>query len=203
MSSSFYAKKPVDQPPTKLREFNVGGPEDETEGNMGPAMFNHQTPHELSAAEREELQRMRKEATSKAPRIGDHARKRIELLANIGRLSKDVDIEGIVFSIRTLKTKETREATMSIFECKNDADAAFEIRRQTLARAINQIDGQDLELALGGSDFGLKLDLIDGMEDVVVGKLYNAFNDLRQEARTKYGLDSEQQAKEVVDDLKK
>lgn len=203
--SSFYQKKTAEQ--SNLREFNVGAP-DEFNSHTQPMPVIQQVAqrdvgYELSAAEREELQRHRRQADKQGPKMGDHAKKRVEILANIGRLTKDVEVEGITFGLRTLKTKETRDATMSIFECKNDADAAFEIRRQTLARAINQIDGQEIELALGSDDFALKLSLIDDMEDTIVTKLYNSFNELRQEVRVKYGLETEAQAKEVVEDIKK
>lgn len=200
MSSSFY-RKPSEQ--QRLREFNVGDPEDmPVEKTVQMPAMQANVGYELSAAEREELQRMR-QVVAKEPKLGDYAKKRIEILANIGRLTKDVEIEGIRFSLRTLKAKETREATMSIFKCVNDADAAYEIRRQTLARAIYQIDGQDIESTLGGNDFDLKLNLIDEMEDTIINKLYNEFNNLKQEVRTKFGLETEEQVKGVVEDIKK
>jgi hypothetical protein len=204
MSSSFYKKPSPSEPQPKMRQFDVGNPSEESHYDFEQVeVLPTRAPgYELSAAEREEIQRMRRES-AKEPRLGDHARKRIEILANIGRLSKDVDIDGIVFSLRTLKSKEAREATMSIFKCSNDADAAYEIRRQTLAKAIYQIDGQEVEATLGGDDFALKLQLVDDMEDTVVNKLYNEYNALRQEIRTKFGLDTDEQVKAVVDDIKK
>jgi hypothetical protein len=210
MSSSFYRKSSEGQ--SKLREFNVGEPTDlpETDYPMHPEITQpgfapgRTAPgYELSAAEREELQRLRSESAGKPNRIGEHAKKRIEILANLGRLTKEVKVDGINFSLRTLKAKEAREATMSIFSCQNDVDASFEIRRQSLARSIYEIDGQPIELAVGGDDLEAKLGLIDDMEDVAIVKLYNAFNELRGEVQTKYGLQSEKEVKEVVEDLKK
>ena len=200
MSSSFYKKS--SEPPTPLREFNVGEPDDD-QPTLNPMYRAAQPPpgYELSAAEREELQQRRR--GSKEEKMGDYAKKRIEILANIGRLTKNVDMEGITFSLRTLKTKEARATTMSIFGCVNDVDASFEIRRQTLARAIYEIDGQPTETALGGDDFNLKLQLVDDMEDVTINKLYNEFNTLRNEVQTKYGLQTEQEVKEVLEDIKK
>lgn len=199
LMSSF--KKTTGPQQTQLREFNVGDPD---EPSVNP-VYNaqHQAPgYELSAAEREELQRYRRNI-SKEEKVGDYAKKRIEILANIGRLTRNVEIDGIVFSLRTLKAKEARLATMSIFSCVNDTDASFEIRRQTLARAIYEIDGQPTELALGGDDFNLKLQLVDDMEDVTIVRLYNEFNELRNEIQTKYGLKTEQEVKEVLEDIKK
>jgi hypothetical protein len=207
MSSSFYRKSSENQ--SKLREFNVGDPADMPNIPMDYNMpQDAQQPsrsvgYELSPAEREELQRLRSENANKGARVTDHAKKRIEILANLGRLTRQVEVDGISFSLRTLKGKEAREATMSIFDCKNDIEASFEIRRQTLARAIFEIDGQPIELAVGGSSLQAKLALIDEMEDVAIIKLYNEFNELRNEVQIKYGLQSEKEVKEVVEDLKK
>lgn len=200
--SSFYKKST--EPQTQLREFNVGDSEEHTPLNvMHMQNMQQQAPgYDLSAAERDELQQYRR-GVSKETKMSDHAKKRVEILANIGRLTRNVDIDGIQFALRSLKAREARETTMSIFACVNDVDASFEIRRQTLARAIYEIDGQSLDVALGGSDFALKLKLIDDMEDVTIIRLYNEFNELRNEIQTRYGLQSEKEVKEVLEDIKK
>lgn len=195
--SSFY-KKPMENTQGKMREFNVGEFEENT-----PAEFMHASPagYELSVAEREELQKYRQ--VSKHTGIGEHAKKRVEILANIGRLTKDVEVEGIIFSLKTLKAKEAKEVMVSLANCISEADAAFELRRQTLARAIYQIDHQDIDLALGGNTLQLKLDLIDDMEDAIVSKLSDEYSALRKVVRDKYNLETEAQVKEVADDIKK
>lgn len=200
MSSSFYKKS--SEPQTQLREFNVGDLDEHESTPYVPSFKQQAVGYDLSPAEREELQRYRREG-SKEAKIGDHAKQRIELLAGIGRLTRHVELDGVQFSLRSLKAREARETTMSIFACANDVDASFEIRRQTLARALYEIDGQPLEAALGGVDFSLKLKLIDDMEDVTIIRLYNEFNELRNEIQNKYGLKSEQEVKEVLEDIKK
>ena len=193
--SSF--KKNTTESHTKLREFNVGEPE---ESNMPDTQYA--PGYELSPSEREELQRYRQDM-KQMPRIGEHAKTRIEILANIGRSTREAEIDGITFGLRTLKSREAREATMSIFGCANDVDASFEIRRQTLARAIYEIDGQSMEFAVGSNNLDSKLQVIDGMEDVMIVKLYNEFNMLRNEVQTKYGLQTEKEVKAVAEDIKK
>jgi cell fate (sporulation/competence/biofilm development) regulator YlbF (YheA/YmcA/DUF963 family) len=198
MSSSF---KKTAEPQSHLREFNVGDPDEPSANPMYRAA--QQAPgYELSAGEREELQQYRRNI-SKEDKVGDYAKKRIEILADIGRLTKTIEIDGVTFTLRTLKSKEARTVTMSIFGCLNDVDASFEIRRQTLARAIYEIDGQPTANALGGDDFALRLALIDDMEDATIIKLYNEFNELRNEVQTKYRLNTEQEVKEVLEDIKK
>lgn len=208
--STFYKKTPSDNQQTrnKMREFNVGAEEEMPEIQSmqdfyAKSMQEAPSGYELSVAEREELQKLRQETNKSQPRLGDYAKQRIEVLANIGRLTKNVELEGVVFTLRTLKDKEAREATMPIFNCKNDVEAALELRRQSLARSIYQIDGQDIETTLGGKDFNLKLQMIDSMEETIVTKLYNSFNELKQEVRVKFGLETEAKAKEVVEDIKK
>lgn len=198
--SSFY--KNPNQNSNKFHEFNVDDESPAFAGHVLPYEAPPQPARELSPAEREELNKARQRSAS-GHMIGEYAKKRLELLTNIGRLTKNVTVGGITFSLRTLKTKEARETAISIFQCVNDVDAAYEIQRQSLARAIYQIDGQDIEAALGGSDFSLKLGLIDSMEDVVINKLYDEFNLLKNEVKSKFTLENEQQVKEVVEDLKK
>lgn len=197
--SSFYNKSSKQQP--ALREFNVGEPDDNLPQER--PSFVHDAPRQLTPAEREELARRRDVEQGKEYRIDSHARQRLEILSNIGRLTKSVEIDGINFELRTLKSREHREAAMVILNSKNDIDAAYESRRQHLARAIYMIDGQDIDLALGGKDFNLKLDLIDQMEDTVVGKLNDAFNALKDEVNQKYRMETEEQVKEVLEDIKK
>ena len=206
MSSSFYRKSEPQVRPT-TRQFDVGEPDYpptmDTASFKIPETMQQAPGQELTPAEREKFLRERKEALSNQSKIGDYAKKRLELLADIGRLTADVVVEGITFSLRTLKAKEARDATMSIFNCSNDADAAYEIRRQTLARAVHQIDGLSVEEILGTTDFEAKLELIDDMEDTIIIKLYNEFNALRNEVQVKYGVQTAQEVKEVVNDLKK
>ena len=182
-----------------LREFNVGVPDD-----VEPSYpVRGYQAEEISPSERDHLQRVRKEEMARGPKITDGAKKRIEILANIGRLTKDVEMDGVTFSLRTLKNKETRETTLSIFEARNDADASFELRKQTLARALFKIDGRDIDEVLGGYEIERVLQFIDDLEEIVVNRLYNEFNSLRQEVLTKYGLNSEKDVKEVLDNVKK
>ncbi len=187
--------------PSIMKEYTVGDPNDFTPGEVSKFPSSGQ---QLSSADREELHRLRNERLNQSGKITEPAKKRIEILANIGRLTREVPLGGMSFTLRTLKTKETREATMSVFLCSNDIDAGFEFKKQVLARALSQIDGQLIEDVLGGDDLERKLAFIENdLEDVIVDKLYSEFNNLKQESRIKYGLETEKQAKEVVEDLKK
>jgi len=166
--------------------------------------FIQQGERSLSQKEIEEYHRMRKEQLESNSMISDYAKKRVEIITGTGSLTKDVDLDGHKFSLRTLKNKETKEAMMeSIGASKNDMEAMYETRRQFLARSLFRIDDADIALVLGSSDLSTRLYFIDELEESVVDKLYVEFNNLRNEVRDKYTPKTSQEVKEVIEDIKK
>lgn len=203
MSDSSFRRKPPSLQ-SSLKQFDVGAEEFFGPEQNLPSEIQHKAPsapRTLTPEERQAYTRSRNNPSGE--KLGDYGRKRIEILANIGYLSRMVEIEGVSFALRTLKNKEVRETTLSIFKCINDIDAHYEFRRQTLARSIYQIDNVDVESHVGGSEIELRLEMIDEMEDVTVSKLFTEYNALKQEVQTKYGLATDEQVKEVVADIKK
>lgn len=176
-----------------LREFTVGEPEEDPRTQM--------RPDELEANIRE----ARRQKLENINKIEDAAKKRIEILANIGRLTKDVSIGGFKFSLRTLKAKESREAALATFSTAvTQIEASYEARKQQLARSIFKIDGEDIELIIGSNSLQDKMRFIeDNLEDVVVEKLWNEFVALKEESKDKYGINTVKEAEEVSEDLKK
>jgi predicted RNA binding protein with dsRBD fold (UPF0201 family) len=194
----------VQQPKSQMREFNVGLPEDLPEDTRQVS----QQPQQLSQAEvdaRIKVARQEKaEILKHGARITDHGKRRIELLANIGRLTRDVKIGDSIFSLRTLKSQEVRDATMDALSVgKNDYDVSLELRKQQLIRAIYKIDGEDINEVLGSYDISVKLELMDNLEEVAVSRLWDEFADMKKEANTKYGMTTQKATEEVVEDLKK
>lgn len=127
---------------------------------------------------------------------------RINFLAGIGRLKKDVDVEGTVFSIRTLNAKEQRAALLAAANVPA-IETLFEGRAQQLARAIYAIDGVLIEEILGTSDVSTISHLLDEMDDNTLNYLYNHYSLLNEEANKKYAIKSPEDAKEVLDNVKK
>lgn len=207
-------KKNIPSNPKPMREFTVGAPE---EGEVRQYSFGptpqqsavYQGPpqgHEMSLAEAEEAAReARKQKLANMNKIGDEAKKRIELLADIGRLTRDVIIGGYTFSLRTLKARESKEAALATFSTSiTQLEASFEARKQQLARSIHRIDGEPLEVILGSRSLDDVMRFIeDNLEDVVVEKLWNEYVSLKEESRTKYGINTAKEAEEVAEDLKK
>ena len=209
-NSPMYRKKLAEQAASKpkLREYTVGSPEDEFDGMQSiDDLYNNPPPTQqsqnITAQELEQIRQQRKAKFAGTDKVSEMSRRRIELLTGIGRLTSDVDIDGTIFSIRTLKTKEAKDATMAALSVLTSAEASFEIKRQFLARSIFQIDGNDVDDVLGVSDLESKLSVIDELGELVVDKLYREFEVLRNELKNKYGLNTEAQVKEVSEDLKK
>jgi hypothetical protein len=130
------------------------------------------------------------------------AKTRIELLTGIGRLTKEVTVANTVFSIRTLKHGELRDALISAAGT-NGVGVAFEARKQQLARSIFLIDGYDMRQVLGTDDMETRLSMIEELDETLVTVLFKAYADLAQEASDKFTIKTPEQAKELADDLKK
>lgn len=192
-SPNFKKNITTNQPP--LREFTVGPPPDETPVNQ---------QQDLSEIE-SEIREARRQKLANTNKISDAAKKRIEILANIGRLTKDVDIGGFSFSLRTLKSKETREAALATFSSSTtQLEASYAARIQQLARAIFKIDGEEIDAVLGSNNLEDRMKYLeDNLEDNVVEKLWNEFIALKEESNTKYGINTVKEAEEVSEDLKK
>lgn len=188
---------------TTVSSGPVSGTGGYREFNVPDAGGDYMPPQELSPGEIAEMNRLRQEQATIQNKMSDYAKKRSELLVGIGRLSRDVMLDGITFTLRTLKYREGKEAMLSSLNVKSDAEASFEIRRQTLARSISNIDGKEIDLVLGSLGLEAKLEFIDSLEDIIVDRLYAEFQKLRDEVKNKYGLNTEVAVKEVAADLKK
>src|SRR6266404_1825545 len=64
---------------------------------------------EQLALDRDKLKNSRKEAQVQRNRIPEGIKRRLEILTGIGRLTDDVVVDGVTFSIRSLKPKENQE----------------------------------------------------------------------------------------------
>jgi hypothetical protein len=177
----------------QMREFIVP---DESE------VQRFQQPVEISDFEAK-VKAAREDKKRGIERISDVAKRRIEMLLGITKLIRKVDINGNEFILRTLKSKETRNIFMQAAEFTTNMQVAFEVRRQTLAYSIIGISGVTIEEFLDSDDFNTKLAFVDELDESLSRKLYNEWEILNKESKDKYELSSEEDAKEVVQDLKK
>lgn len=135
--------------------------------------------------------------------LNDGARRRIEMLIGMTRVTREVEIEGNIYALQTLKGKEMREAILAASEYDGTVQSPFEIRRQMLARSLSKIANIPVAQFLGSNDLQARFDFIDELDDVLLNRLMDEYSALTKEARAKYALTTEEQVKEVAEDLKK
>lgn len=136
-------------------------------------------------------------------RLSSGAKQRIEMLCGISRMRREVDIDNNKFVLQTLRGKDQREIWVAAAEFQNTVEFPFELRKQTLARALVQVAETDIELFLNSNLMEAKLDFVDLQDEEVLNKLYTEFNKLVDESKSKYSIKSDKDAAAVVEDLKK
>ena len=194
-------------PHREMKTFNVPPPsQEELSGNIPQNLIQPLSQEEeLSIHQAKEAARAAREARqNSAGRITTDGKTRIELLTSIGRLTKDIPIGGSIFTLRTLKAKETREAAMETFiPGVTQLDATFEGRKQQLARSLVKIDNEEVGFVLGNDTLAYRLEFIEELEENVISKLWDEFQIIKTEAKEKYGITTLADAKAVGEDLKK
>ena len=136
-------------------------------------------------------------------RLSDGARRRIEMLVGMVRLTRDLEIEGNLYRLQTLKSRELRDALVATAEFDGSIQLIFETRRQLLARSLIIVAGVEIAQFLNSDELQEKLDFIEELDHSLLLRLYNEYTSLAQEAQDKYAIKTEQQVKEVLEDLKK
>jgi hypothetical protein len=209
-----------------LREFDV--PDEEMEQQLPPAVVRHRQranaqanagfdpnsirefqnrmnmENEQSDADIEREIRQAKEAKrSGKERLTDGAKRRIEMLLGMTRTVRNVQINENNFVLQTLKSKEMRDAITAASEFDNTVQSPFEIRRQFLSRSLVEVSGIPFDQFIGSNDLEARLAFIDELDDPLLNRLYDEYLSLVKEARDKYVIKTDEEAKEVVEDLKK
>ena len=172
--------------------------EDPTEEPVSPQGQSVQGP---SRQKVEEAHRSRVEESVSVMETG--ARRRTEILTSLGRASTDVEFEKITFSIRTLKNREWREAITAVATFDLAHEQGYEMRGQSLARALYAIDGPPVEIVMGTNDLQQRIDFINDMDESFVSHLYDEYNKLVADIKSRYNIGTEEGMQEAVEDIKK
>lgn len=154
---------------------------------------------EQKLKELEQLRKNKKESLHKAP---EGAKQRLDYLLGISRLGEDVEVDNVVFSIRSLKAKETQEVIESVVSAQVNAVQAFEMRAHTMARSIYKIDGQDLGLVIGSNDIEDKVNFVKELDESLLNYLYERYTKMLQLNNKKFG-DLGKDEQEAVENIKK
>ena len=136
-------------------------------------------------------------------RLGEGAKRRIEMLIGMTRTIRTIDIDGNSFVFQSLKAKEMREAIIAAAEFDGTVQSSFEIRKQFLARSLVKVANVDIDQFIGSDALDAKLTFIEELDDALLNRLYDEYLTLSKEARDKFSIKTDEEAKELVEDLKK
>lgn len=139
--------------------------------------------------------------------LSEGARRRIEFLIGMTRLTRIVVIENTNFVLQTLKSKEMRESLLGASEFDRTIQSPFEIRKQLLARSLISIGDVDIEAFLNSNSLESRLEFIEEMDHELLGRLYEEYLILAKESKEKFAIKNNiENAKDVegvVDAIKK
>jgi hypothetical protein len=158
--------------------------------------------NELSEEEKRiiELKKAKREGKE---RLSDGARRRIEMLIGMTRLSREVQVEGQTYKIQTLSSKDLRDVMVAVSEYDGTVEFMFEHRKQTLARSLTVVAGVDITQFLNSYELQDRLDFIELMDNALLIRLFSEYAKLDKEANDKYALKTDAEVVAVVEDLKK
>ena len=189
-------REQVIQPPARPR----GAPQlDESMIRDFQNKFREQNPEDFER----EIRAAREAKRTGKERLNEGAKKRIEMLVGMTRTTREFDIDGNIYILQTLRSKDMREAITAASVFDGTIGSSWEIRRQLLSRSIIQIAGVDFDQFVGSSNLEDKLDCIDSLHEALLNRIYTEYNLMVKEASDKYSIKTAEIAKEVVDDLKK
>jgi hypothetical protein len=162
-----------------------------------------EAPEDDSIEVERQIKEAREARRTGKERLNDGAKRRIEMLVGLTRSTREVDLEGNVFVLQTLSSKEMREAFMIASEYDNTVQSPFEIRRQLLSRSLTQVANVDIEQFVGSRNLESKLELIDKLDEALLNRLFDEYQLLVNDSRKKFQIKTSEDAKEVAEDLKK
>ena len=192
-------------PPNRNRSYNAP-PDMDSIRDFQNRMQSEQEQQDPAEFEREikEARAAREAKKAGKERLNDGARRRIEMLIGMTRTTREVDLlEGNVFVLQTLRSKEMREAIMAAAEYDGTVQSPFEIRRQLLARSLVQVAGVEVAQFVGSNTLEARQTLVDDLPEELLNRLFDEYQKMVDEARDKFALKSAVDAQEVVEDLKK
>lgn len=136
-------------------------------------------------------------------RLGEAAKKRVEMLCDLFSDTRKVDINGQLFELRTLHGKETKAALIGASIHDGTVALPFETRKLFLAYSLTMISSVDVEMFLGDDSIEARSEFVDRIPEPVLLRLFDEFQTLDKESKAKYAMKTVADAQEVAADLKK
>lgn len=166
-------------------------------------IYGQAPPPQSNASAFSNVAAARKLKATGKERLGEAAKRRVEMLCGMFSLTRTVELGGQIFILRTLKGKEIKESIMAASVHDGTVAVPFETRKQYLSRSLVQIAGTEVEMFLGDDSTEARLEFVEELPETILGVLFTEYLLLAEESSKKYGINNEATAKEVVADLKK
>jgi len=161
----------------------------------------------------EEFNAMRRNKVMQDKVATPDVKQRIEMLTGIGRMTKNVPVntgdQVITFTLKTLKSKESKALAKKSTEIANSGDASqiYDIRALALAFSIEKIDGVDVDDVLGIGDvqdtFNARFMFINELDETVCTYLMNEYQKMVSDNKKRFGIETAEDAKEVAQQMNK
>lgn len=165
--------------------------------------FQNRIAQDSSFQEERELMAAQDARRTGKEKISEGAKKRIEMLLGMTYTTKEVNIDGNIFILKSLKSKDMREALIVTAEYDGTVQAPYEMRRQLLGRSITHVAGVEIEQFIGSNNLNSKLSFLDELDESLLSRLYDEYVLLTKIVKDKYSVKTETDVKEVVEDIKK
>jgi len=147
------------------------------------------------------------------------ARRRVDIITGLGRKTKNVEIDGNTFTLRTLKSFEQNLVAQASENAEKidlpNGNTIFTpvsfwgVRMEVLSHSLWMIDNQPIDIILGASalpwdeKIEARKELLEEMDSALTEFLYLEFQALSREAYDGYAPKTAEEAKEVVDTIRK
>jgi len=180
----------------------VDDPEDREQEQPVTRQWNAGPEPDINDVE-QQIEQARAQRHASKQRATKAAMQRLEVLVGIGRLTKDVVIDNITFSLRSLKSREIQNVMEKAVAAQTNIGEAIAIRNNTLGYAVYQIDGQPLSVYVQSKKIEDAVDLIGELEESVVLQLWDQYSDMLSAHNDNLPKDLGKTADEQIDNIKK
>lgn len=197
-----YAPQPGMNPRQRLGGF---GPQQMPDLNAAmdfQSKLEAQEAEDFANVEREMKAAKEARRTGKI-RLSEGAKRRIEMLIDMTRSTRDAEIGGNVYVFQTLSGEEMRSAILAASKFDGTVQSPYEIRRQLLSYSLTQVAGLSVSQFVGSNEHEAKLEMLDSLPEVLLQRLYDEYLILVRESSDKFAIKSQADVQEVIEDLKK
>jgi len=116
----------------------------------------------------------------------------LQSLIELGCIKEEVEIGGIMFSIRSLSATERISLSKEFGKNELDEETMFNFNIKLLAIAVESVNGQPLESLHpkpSGNQISIKTDIISSLQTPVIAKLLESYANIAERCDKQFGLD--------------